>query len=357
MSGIYLSPGLYPEEFLRPTVQFIVDCQRPSGELPWFPGGHTDPWDHVEAAMGLTIGGEFAAARRAFGWLQREQLEDGSWWASYRDGVVNCEEGRRESNFVAYVATGVWHYYLITGEVGFLGEMWPMVERAMAFVLSLQTAEGDIHWAVDADGTAREDALVTGCSSIYKSLECAHNIAVTLGEPRPEWTAARESLGRALRHHPERFDRTWESKSRYSMDWFYPVLAGVLPQAEARARLKSRWEVFVEDGLGCRCVSDQPWVTIAESCELVLALLAAGDHARAVEVYSWLQQWRLADGSYWTGYQLVEDLLWPDEKPTWTAAAILLAADALTRHTAASGLFCSVKLLAADSSTRKRRVD
>ena len=43
----------------------------------------------------------------------------------------------------------------------------------------------------------------------------------------PQWLLARERLGQALRHKPERFDRTWESKSRYSMDWFYPVLAGV----------------------------------------------------------------------------------------------------------------------------------
>jgi len=97
-------------------------------------------------------------------------------------------------------------------------------------------------------------------------------------------------------------------------------------------------------------------VTIAETCELVMALLAAGDHARAVEVYSWLQQWRASDGSYWTGYQLVEDLLWPDEKPTWTAGAILLAADALTKHTAASGLFCSVKLLDEAENARERRI-
>ena len=85
---------------------------------------------------------------------------------------------------------------------------------------------------------------------------------------------------------------------------------------------------FVEPGLGCRCVVEEPWVTVAESCELVMALLAAGDHARAVELYSWLHQWRSADGSYWTGWQMVEELLWPDEKPTWTAGAILLAADA-----------------------------
>ena len=76
-----------------------------------------------------------------------------------------------------------------------------------------------------------------------------------------------------------------------------------------------------------------------------MALLAAGDHARAVTVYSWLHQWRESNGEYWTGYQFVEDLLWPDERPTWTAAAILLAADALTEYTPAHHLFKEVRLL------------
>ncbi len=353
MSGLYLSRGLFPQEFLRPTVEFILSVQRSNGEIPWFEGGHADPWDHVEAAMGLSIGGEYDAARRAYEWLAGMQLADGSWWASYRGQVVD-DPKRRETNFVAYIATGVWHHYLVSGDQRFLRDMWPVVDKAIGFVLSQQTSHGDIHWMVDAADIAEEDALVTGCSSIYKSLECAHNMAVVLGEQRSQWLQARARLGVALRSKPERFDRTWESKARYSMDWFYPVLAGVWCGPDARARLASRWAEFVEDKLGCRCVSDQPWVTVAESCELVLALLAAGDHARAVEVYSWLQRWRTSDGSYWTGYQMVEDLLWPDEKPTWTAAAILLAADALTGHTAASQLFCSVQLLAPDSGSHRR---
>jgi hypothetical protein len=344
MSGIYLSPGFFPHDFLRPTVEFILATQESSGEIPWFDGGHSDPWDHVEAAMGLDVGGEHEAAVRAYRWLARTQLADGSWWAGYRGAEVDNGE-RRETNFVAYFATGVWHHYLITQDPEFLREMWPTVEKAIGFVLSLQTEHGDIHWSVSADGSAREDALLTGCSSIYKSLECAHNIAVTLGQHRPGWLEARARLGEALRNKPERFDRTWESKARYSMDWFYPVLTGVLTKQEARARIAQRWDEFVEEGMGCRCVSDEPWVTVAESCELVMALLAAGDHPRAVQLYSWLHQWRLEDGAYWTGYQFVLDIMWPDEKPTWTAGAIMLAADALTEYSPASKLFREVSLL------------
>ena len=344
MSELYLSKGLYPADFLRPSVDFILETQQADGCIPWFPGGHADPWDHVEAAMGLAIAGEYRAAERAYRWLAANQLEDGSWWAAYKDGRVHNAE-RRETNFVAYVATGVWHQYLVSADRAFLEEMWPVVEQAIGFVLGLQGVFGEIQWAVDDRGETMDDALVTGCSSIHKSLECAVNIAHTLGIDARLWIQSRERLGDALRTRPERFDRTWASKARYSMDWFYPVLGGVLPRSSARARLADRWGLFVRDGMGCRCVSDEPWVTVAESCELTMALLGAGDHARAARLFSWLHQWRDGDGAYWTGYQWVEDVLWPEEKPTWTAGAILLAADALTEHTAASRLFTEVCLV------------
>jgi len=54
---------------------------------------------------------------------------------------------------------------------------------------------------------------------------------------------------------------------------------------------------------------------------------------------------------------MVEDLLWPDEKPTWTAGAILLAADALTEYTPAAKLFCSVELLNSENQQRRKVVD
>lgn len=343
MSGLYLTPGLYPQELLQPTVRYLLDVQQASGEIPWFPGGHSDPWDHVEAAMGLAIAGEWQAAHRAYDWLASRQLDDGSWWCAYRDGEPEHHE-RRESNYVAYIATGVWHQYLVTGDRTVLEAFYPVVDRALGFVLSLQGEEGEIDWAVDAAGRPLGDALVTGCASIYKSLECGLHIAATLDIDKAEWWHARRRLGDALLHRPERFDRTWASKSRYAMDWFYPVLTGVVTGAAARQRLDSRWHEFVEAGLGCRCENHQPWVTVAESCELVMALLAAGDRGRAAEVFSWLWQWRDHDGAWWTGYQFVENVLWPDEKPTWTSGAVLMAADALTRHTSASTLFTGVSL-------------
>ncbi|MCL6416516.1 hypothetical protein MIB92_12725 [Aestuariirhabdus sp. Z084] len=351
MDGLFLSKGIYPQQYLSDCAAYILDVQMSDGRIPWFKGGKTDPWDHVEAAMGLSVAGEYQAAEAAYHWLFKQQLADGSWWAAYYDAMPN-DRSQRETNFVAYVATGIWHHYLVSADKAFLVQYYPMVQRAIDFVLSYQTEYGDIYWAVDEQGIGQPDALVTACASIYKSIECAINIAATLEQDAASWRRAYEMLGQALRDKPERFDRTWESKSRFSMDWFYPVLAGLYSARDARKRLTSRWDQFVESNLGCRCVSDQPWVTVAESCELTMALLAAGDHAQAVKLYSWLHQWRDNDGGYWTGYQFVDKAIWPEEKTTWTAGAILLAADALTEHTAASRLFLSANLLPAPQDTQ-----
>jgi len=48
-------------------------------------------------------------------------------------------------------------------------------------------------------------------------------------------------------------------------------------------------------------------------------------------------------------------VLWPDEKPTWTAGAIMLAADALTAHTPAATLFTKVVEPGARVSSLKSR--
>lgn len=345
MTGLFLTKGFFPEKLLRPTVEYIRNAQNRDGSIPWFSGGKTDPWDHTEAAMGLAIGGEYSAANSAYQWLADQQLGDGSWWAHYEDSGPVLSD-RRETNFVAYVATGVWHYYLITQDKSFLQRFFPMVQQAVDFVLRYQAESGEIYWAVNNDGSPRKDALVTACSSIYKSLECAINIATTLSRGCSNWMSARQRLQQALHHHPECFDRTWASKARYSMDWFYPIMTGVITGKEAINRIEQRWSTFVEHDLGCRCVSDEPWVTVAESCELTMALLAAGDHARAVNVYSWLHQFvDKSDGGYWTGYVFPDKAIWPEEKTTWTAGAILLAADALTEYTGASRLFTQTHLL------------
>jgi len=328
----------WPEALLKPNVERILKLQQPDGGIPWFEEGHLDPWDHVESAMALSVVGEYKAARDAFVWLADHQLDDGTWWESYRDSKPDKRE-RRETNFIAYVATGVWHHYLITQDDIWLASQFKMVASAINAVLRLQSNEGDIQWAFAADGSCMNDALVTGCSSIYRSLVCAERIAETLGLYHREWSRGRYALGVALKHKPERFDRTWAPKTRFSMDWFYPILSGIYSPDEARLRIGERWNQFVEPGIGCRCVSDEPWVTVAESCELVMALIAAEMHTEAQQLFKDISQWRDEQGVFNTGWQFSDKVYWPEEQPSWTCAAAVLAADALTGYSRASALF------------------
>lgn len=354
MEKLYLAKGRFPAGFFDGAAARILHLQREDGAIPWYIGGVIDPWNHIEAAMGLSILGHWDAARKAYGWLTDHQLPDGSWWgelgasvpigehsATFVPGAPAGEPPVRDSNFSAYIAVGVWHHYLVTADHEFLATMWPAVSAAMGFVLSLQSEHGEIRWAA-WDSRDADDALITGCSSIYKSLECAIHIARELHEPCADWVAARVRLGEALRHKPHRFDRTWPSKERYSMDWYYPVLSGVLREEAAFLRLAEKWNIFVEDGHGCRCVSDEPWITVAETSELVLALLASGQPLRAMELFSWVHRYRHESGAYWMGYQIADNVPWPEEMPAWTAGAVLLAADALCAVTAGSRLFLDV---------------
>ncbi len=107
----------------------------------------------------------------------------------------------------------------------------------------------------------------------------------------------------------------------------------------ALRRLDDGWPAFVVPGLGVRCVSDQPWVTGAETCELAIALEAAGDRARALEMLEQIQHLRAGDGGYWTGWQFANRAHYPNEQSSWTAAAIVLAADALSGATGGAGVF------------------
>ncbi len=343
MKNLYITRGFFPYEYFASSAEYIAEVQLPSGAVPWFKQGILDPWDHVEAAMGLAVCGLYPQARQAYLWLAENQEPDGGFWPAFAD-CQPLDTSRKESHHAAYAATGVWHYYLLTRDLDFLQLMWPCVQSGLDFACSLQSNQGEIAWSLLPDGSISADALVTGCSSIYKSLECGLLIARELEQEKTSWQQARYRLGEALRAKPWRFDRTWPSKERYAMDWFYPVLCGVYQGMSARRRLQQKWARFVLPELGCLCVNDQPWVTVAESCELVLALLAAGQYSQAARLFSWLHHNRDQDGAYWTGFQNSLQIYWPLEKPTWTVAAVLLAADALIQATSAAKLFTSVSL-------------
>ena len=324
----------FTTENLEQTAAAIATRQRPDGRLPWHTEQHTDPWNHVEGAMGLALGGRLSDAQRAFEWLVGAQRRDGSWAQSYAwNGSVESPDA--DTNMCAYVAVGAWHYYLLTGDRGFLEWMWPVAERAIDYVLDHQAPGGEIAWMHHADGTIDRRALLTASSSIFMSVRCAVAIAEEMQEERPDWEVSIGLLAHAIRNRPDAF---WP-KPRWSMDWYYPILTGVVRSDAALERLDTSWERFVVEGRGCLCVADKPWVTTAETCELVLALDGAGRTEEALRMFEDVQFLRQEDGAYQEGWVFPENVHWPGRTPPWTAGAVLLAADALSRRSPAWNIF------------------
>lgn len=328
--------GVLTAEAIAETVDAIAQIQLPDGNIPWFPDGHTDPWNLVEAAMALDVGGRHHEAERAYEWLRSMQRPDGGWHAYYIGPEI--EDVTLDTNVTCYVANGVLHHYLSTGDDRFLRDFWSVVEGAIDFALSFQGQDGEIAWRGDDPD---DGALLTGSSSIHASIRCAVVLAEHLGHERPDWELSLGSLAHAVEHREHAF----LDKSRWAMDWYYPVLGGVLRGDAAHERVGQRWRTFVVEGRGVRCVSDQPWVTAAETCELVLTLDAIGERERALEMFSWIQFLRAPGGGYWTGANFDggaferDGELYPVEQPTWNSAAVVLAAHALGGTGLTAGFF------------------
>lgn len=318
------------------TVEALGRAQLSNGCIPWFECGRWDPWDLVEAAMALDAGGAHRAARAAYDFLAQKQRHDGAWACP----IVGGDRWTQvlDSNGAAYIAVGVWHHFLQTRDEGALHTLWPIVERGVEFALDLQMTSGAIAWSRNLSGEPGGHALLTGCSSLVMSTGCSIELANAMGDERPEWELARDSLLRAVAAGGSEF----AERSRYSMDWYYPVLAGVVVGEDARSRISAGWDRYVVEGLGVRCVDDRPWITSAETAEAAMALMRCGMVDEANALFDWVQYQRHHDGSYWTGATFPDGRHFPNERSTWSGAAILLANDVITSRGPIAEIFSGV---------------
>lgn len=327
--------GVITASELAATADWIERLQRPDGMILWNEGGHCDPWNHVETAMALDTMGRHDRAAHAYRWLAKSQRGDGSWH-NYYLGDGSVKDSKLDTNVCAYVATGAWHHWLCTGDASFVSEIWPVVHRAIEWVLSMRRSDGMVLWAREMDAAPWGYALLTGTSSIRHALHCGANLAAVAGEHRPEWRAVADHLDAAISGGAPVF----EPKDRWAMDWYYPVLTGAVTGTDATSRLAYRWNEFVIDGRGVRCVSDEDWVTAAETAECALAHAVVGDRERARELLTWTRGHRLDTGAYLTGIVYPHRTVFPaDEVSSYTGAAVILAADAIARSSPASSLF------------------
>lgn len=321
----------------------ITNTQQASGEIPWSKTQHTDSWNMVEAAMGLTVAHRHHQAQAAYQWLAATQRPDGTWPMRLRGNTI--ENPDTDTNFTAYIATGIWHHYLITADTTFAHHLWPTVHAALNFVINHQQPDGTISWAVPHHPAAPTTphhplpALRTGNCSILRSLDSGLRLAQALAiDPHrvQPWVVAAQKL-----HHALSVGASFMPRRRFAMDWYYPVLAGVTTGTAGKTALTQRWSEFVVKNTGCRCVTSDPWVTAAETAELAIALCALNQHHQAGALLDNITFLQHHCGGYRTGYVYPDHTVWPQECTTWTAGAILLATDATYRTTNAHNLFAA----------------
>lgn len=345
----------------------IATLQDRDGRIHWVDNGLWDPWNHCEAAMGLAVAGDQAGAQRALEALIMAQTQEGYWQADMGCAAPMTPDAAHldtagapqiiDTNFCAYPAVFAWHLSLITKDTALARRAASMVERACEWLMPLQRA-GVFPWrALDGRETPADvDALVTGNASIALSLACALCLLEALDRPTAH---IRQALGQLVAafapgpHAQRRGDHLatppgpFLEKPRHAMDWYYPILAGVLPHDQAADTLDRRWTEFVHPNFGCRCVNDEPWATAAETAELVIALNRLAPFSpraaqRLHQVLASLNAHLDPQGGLWMGFQFEQNRPWPEERPSWTAGAAILAIDVVERRTPGADVFTTL---------------
>ena len=85
-------------------------------------------------------------------------------------------------------------------------------------------------------------------------------------------------------------------------------------------------------------------MTVAETSEFIISLMIYGDQERSVELLTDVLNITDENKIPYMGWQYEENIFWPNEKPSWTAAALIIAADTVLNFSNASNLFLENQL-------------
>ena len=292
----------------------------------------------MESILGLNFSKELNSSKLAFKWLIDNQNSDGSWFSKYED--EKPIEKNKPTHFGPYISVAALHFYKIFADKKYLKKLWPTIESAVNFSISYQITNGTIPWSIDSDGLVEEDYLLTGSSSILKSIECAIAIAKILDNKSNinKWIQSYHLLADAIRNPESKFDLLKDRKS-FSMDWYYPIISGCLCESEKLFYIDKIFKDFYVKDIGVKCVVHEPWITVAETSEFIISLVIAERRKDAQKLLIDVLNISDETGIPYMGWQYKENIFWPDEKPSWTSSALIVAADTLFNLSDAADLF------------------
>ena len=326
------------ESFFENIAKFIKSIQLESGVIPSNDDGSHDPWDHIESIMGLNFANEYESSKLAFNWLIKNQNEDGSWFSKYMNDIPI--EKNKPTHFAPYISVAALHFYKIFSDKEYLEYLWPSIESAINFSIKLQIQNGTIPWSVDKNKKIEEDFLLTGSSSILKSIECGIAISKIIKSTKnlEDWNHSYELLSKAIKNPSGKFDLLKDRK-RFSMDWYYPILSGCLNDNQKFFYVDKVFKDFYIKEMGIKCVIEEPWVTVAETCEFIICLMISGRDEDAKKLLKDVINISDINGVPYMGWQYEENIFWPLERPSWTSAALIIAADSVMGLSKGKDLF------------------
>ena len=331
--------GILSATEVEQTAASIAAMQEADGAIPWTPGEHTDVWNHVESAMALLVGGQLdGRGRGPSPWCLDTQREDGSWPMKIVAGEV--EDASGETNMSAYLAVGVWHHWLVRRDFGVrrtaLARGAPRAGLGRRRCSCPSAASPGRRSGHDGrPAKVNDEALLAGSSSIY-------HVAARRGRARRAGRGAAARVG--ARGRPP---RPRAARAPRPVPGQVDLLDGLVlpgprrrgPRRGRRTRCSpTRWDDFVEPGLGIRCVDHQPVGDRRGDLRAGAGpRRARRPRAGAAAVRRHAAPARHDEGRYWTGYVFPDEVNWPVEHTTYTAAAVILAADALAHATPGVG--------------------
>ncbi|WP_298207425.1 hypothetical protein [Ferrimicrobium sp.] len=302
------------------TLDTICALQDRRGMIPWARGLHADPWNHTEALMALALGGRHREARRGLDWLAGAANRDGSYCQFFTTSAVR--EPRIDLNNCLYPAVGALAYLVSSRDAGSVRDFLISFDVTVDFVLAQQRNDGSFPWALAPDRTPLDGSLLAGSSAMVLSLEAIEALDALLGRNRPRIKEASAALTTYLCDPVSHF----LAKDAWAMDGYYPVLAGVLDDAEARRRMEEFLTRHYISGAGVQAIAGSSWVTAAETAETAMAMIRLGELSRARQLLEDIEALRRDDGGYLTGWVVPNRVSFPaDEESAYSAAAVSIA--------------------------------
>ena len=307
----------------QPMINWIEKNQSSSGMIYWDEKKNFDAWDHFECLTALAILGRKDSFLKGLNWFLDNLSKDNQIFSSYKGKKIT--QNYYELHHAIYFSVPLLQGFYIFEEIELLKKNFDPLKKIVEKTINSRDNYGFFYWA-EKDGEFQDNSLISATSSIYLSFKASIEIYKLLKKDTELLEDIIKSIEQQFIGDMSRFNRDGVDRSRFSMDAYYPYLAGI--NLDNQTLLDSLSDFYVP-GMGIKCVKEEPWVTFAESSEAIISLIRVGEIEFAKKIMSEIENFKNKEGIFPTGYQFSEKIFWPDERSTWTNAAYIIAKDCL----------------------------